>query len=113
MLKQHGRLWPVLGINVQTILDKGVELGRPFLPVLEALNRLILELPHGYERFEVRVGHDSFRQLNGSDSQRPYIGLVGILIMLHDLGTHPIGRAHLRLVASVGVHALRRHSEIC
>ncbi len=61
----------------------------------------------------MRIGHDALGQFDCSHSQRPNIGLVGVLAVAQNFGAHPVGRAHLRAVSGVGVHALGGYAKIC
>jgi hypothetical protein len=99
-------------VDVEAVFNEGVKVTAPFIGLLEGLDRLVFELPHGNQGFEIGIGHYSFGQLDSCYSQRPYIGLVSIFVMFHDFGTHPVGTAYLRLVSCIGVHALSGYTEV-
>jgi len=105
--------WTEGRVDVEALLDEGVELHTPFGRLLQTLHWLVLQLPHRHQGLEVGVGHYPFCQLDGGDPQRPNVGLVGVEALLHDFGTHPVRGADLGFVACVGVHALGGDSEVC
>ncbi len=79
VFQQSLGLWSLGRIGVEAVPNKRVELGRPFLRFLETLRRFFLELKDSHVGLDVRVGNHSLGELNRSHSQRPNIGLVGIL----------------------------------
>ena len=105
MIEQLFGFGSQVGVDIETVLDKGIEFWTPFIGVFEALDGFVLELPHGDEGFEVRVGDYSFSEFDGSDSEGPDVGFIGVFAVFHDFWAHPVGRTDLGFVACVGVHA--------
>lgn len=82
-----------LDIHAETHRQESFQLLTELLGFLQPGSTVGGDEVEGLERLLVQVRRLRLDQLNGHDTERPDIDLGAVLLLLDNLGSHPVGRA--------------------
>ncbi len=101
-----------LDIYAQTHAQEALQFPRERIRLLQCWSAVRRDEVEGFERLLVEVWRLVLDHLDGHDAERPDVDLGTILLLLDDLGSHPVRRADHRRTLRLLVRKLGAETEI-
>lgn len=112
MIQQLLRRRATLDIHAQTHRQERLELFTQTLGLLEARRAVGGDQIQGLEGLLVEVGRFRLNHFDGHDAERPDVDFRAVLLLLDDLGGHPVGGADHGGALGLGLGELGAEAEI-